>query len=91
MEPFDDLLPVTDKQKNVLKAIYAYWAKHKFYPTQRELSEKFDVSLTAIQHTISQLTKKGYLLKIKDRGRRNMRLSPKAGILLGVSGELNVN
>lgn len=91
IEPFDDLMPLTDKQKAVLKAIYKYWAKHKFYPTQRELAEEFKVSLAAIQNTISQLREKDYLVRIKDRGRRNMRLTHKAEIVLDVSGELNIN
>lgn len=88
IKPFDDLMPLTDKQKAVLSAIHNYWDKNKFYPTQREIAEQFGVSLAAIQNTITQLRKKEYLVKIEDRGHRNMRLTPKAGIILGVSGDL---
>jgi DNA-binding MarR family transcriptional regulator len=91
IEPFDDLMPLTEKQKAVLSAIHNYWAKRKYYPTQRELAEQFDVSLAAIQNTIAQLRKKDYLVRVEDRGRRNMRLTHKAGIILGVSGELNTD
>lgn len=62
IEPFDDLMPLTGKQKAVLSTIHSYWANHNFYPTQRELAEHFESALQRFK-TLSLSCEKRLFIK----------------------------
>ena len=54
---------LTIKQKEILEFIDTYQKEHKVIPTLVEMSQKFGVSIAAIQHRLSALMRKKVLVR----------------------------
>ncbi len=64
---------LTDRQREVLDYIAQYTEENGYPPTVRETSERFGVSLRAIQDRIAGLQKKGYL-SLSEKKSRSLRV-----------------
>jgi len=60
---------LTECQKETLNYISQFTEENDFPPTVREMSEKFNISLRAVQDRIAALQKKGYLSQCEKRAR----------------------
>jgi DNA-binding MarR family transcriptional regulator len=78
------LPPLTDKQATCLKFIHDYFVAHRYYPTQREVAEAMNLQSSTAETHLEPLRRKGYLHKKARRQRRNIRLTPKARLKLGL-------
>jgi len=56
---------ITKKQQSVLRFIEKFINKKGYSPSYKEISEKFDVNVNAIQKVIHVLVAKGYLEKLE--------------------------
>ena len=66
--------PITDRQLDVLRAIYQYVQTNRMYPTQRELAAQLNLTQQNVHQCIDVLVQKNYLLRPQE-ARRNIRLS----------------
>jgi len=74
----ETILPkITDKQKEYLIFIGSFFQHNRYYPSRREIAEHMNVTVAAVNQTITQLGKKGYLT-VEPREPRGMRLTPRA-------------
>ncbi len=64
---------LTDRQKEVLSYISSFTKDNSFPPTVREISDKFSISLRAVQDHISALQKKGFI-SIKPKSSRSIKI-----------------
>ncbi|MGI5059190.1 transcriptional repressor LexA [Treponema pectinovorum] len=64
---------ITDRQQEVLSFISAFTKDNSFPPTVREISERFSISLRAVQDHIAALQKKGFI-SIKPKSSRSIRV-----------------
>ena len=60
---------ITDRQKEVLTFISNYTEENSYPPTVRDISDHFEISLSAVQDHITALQKKGYLSQSQKRAR----------------------
>lgn len=60
---------LTDRQREVLKYISQFTEDNVSPPTVREIGERFNISLRAVQDHIAALVKKGYISLTKKRSR----------------------
>jgi len=70
------------KQRSCLSFIAWFVLKYKDYPTQREISTSLGLRSNSAWSYTEALVKKGYLIKDRDVGVRNLRLTDIADELL---------
>jgi DNA-binding MarR family transcriptional regulator len=71
-----ELPHLTDRQFTILKFIYNFFAKHRYYPTQREIAVGTKISSTNCGPYIEPLVKKGYLERRTLTRGRNLSFTP---------------
>jgi SOS-response transcriptional repressor LexA len=79
------LLPLTDKQTNVLLALQSYIDEHEYPPTIPELSKL--LGKVNVGGEITVLRKKGWAMKIEGQGTRCTTLTDEALVKLNKKEE----
>ena len=63
------MIPLTDRQKEVLEVIRKYIAEHEYSPTYQELADILGMYLKAVYDHIRALERKGWITKIDKKPR----------------------
>jgi hypothetical protein len=70
------IVPLTERQKMILKWVCKYVEKNSFYPTQREVEEGFGMKQASAWQQVNALVKKGLLPNHAGREISASRRSP---------------
>ncbi len=77
--------PLTQRQFECLTYIYKYFMAHRYYPTQKEITEALKIKSNVAVVFTNPLQRKGYLY-VEPGRRRNIRLTTQALKLLEERG-----
>jgi SOS-response transcriptional repressor LexA len=66
-------LPLTERQKDVVEAIRAYWDMYGFAPSHRDLAKILDITPHAVVEHLTRLRVKGWVA-FGERKARTIRL-----------------
>lgn len=67
--------PPTDRQREIMRFMRAYFDREGTWPTQREVAEGCNINSTNATPYIEALIKKGLAVRVKPRGHRAVELS----------------